>query len=228
MLFKYILIFHIVGSLIADEDLHRNFTNGINRSPFPWPCYQATCNCIYPKCANSGYPILGGLDIIQYFTTFKFQNGSWNEAEIGKFADGLYSSQYGGFLFYFLSVRNKLIFDTNPLRYVPQFGGYCSWGIATEFCSSRDPFPWSNTCLGPKIFVGAWTILDDKLYFFLGNKLKDMFKRDAKRSIRAGNERWNSWFGTSGIHLNTHCYSFSRDRLHSCTNKSLTTHTLIL
>ena len=32
-----------------------------------------------------------------------------------------------------------IFFAQNPSKFVPQFGGFCSWGVAAEFCPS---YPW--------------------------------------------------------------------------------------
>ena len=41
---------------------------------------------------------------------------------------------------YFIRVNIIIwFFSQNPSKFVPQFGGFCSWGVAAEFCPS---YPW--------------------------------------------------------------------------------------
>lgn len=35
--------------------------------------------------------------------------------------------------FHFKNAANKAAFEADPWRYAPQFGGFCAWGMATEW-----------------------------------------------------------------------------------------------
>lgn len=49
----------------------------------------------------------GGVDFVQYFTTFKVDSGVYNESMVGKAGDSTINATYNGHLFHFLSVENK-------------------------------------------------------------------------------------------------------------------------
>jgi hypothetical protein len=45
--------------------------------------------------------------------------------------DTIYSV-FKGYKFQFLTVENKALFDAAPDKYIPQFGGFCAWGMSEE------------------------------------------------------------------------------------------------
>ena len=100
------------------------------------------------------------------------------------------------------------MFDENPSQYTPQWGGFCSWGIAGEYCPQ---YPWDKGCLGPSGNWGHWTIQknsqgQEHLYFFLFDEAKTKFMADPDTYIKQGDARWNAWYVPSDSYLSTHCY----------------------
>lgn len=55
-------------------------------------------------------------------------------------------SLLGVYEFWFRSASNMKKFQRDPWKYVPQFGGFCSWGIATEW--KEQGWPWDKDFLG--------------------------------------------------------------------------------
>ena len=109
------------------------------------------------NCADVSIPVLGGLDVIQYFTDFKdSETGKYNETIIGQLGMPSFQSTYNNFLFNFISAENQKLFETNPSAYIPQFGGFCGWGVGGEFCPE---YPWAADCLGPSGNWGHWYVL---------------------------------------------------------------------
>ena len=122
------------------------------------------------NCADPSIPVLGGVDVIQYWTDFKNSEGTYDETQIGQLGIPSYQSTYNNFLFNFISADNKALFDTDPATYAPQFGGFCGWGVGGEFCPT---YPWAADCLGPSGNWGHWTIQNNKLYFFYKEEAKE-------------------------------------------------------
>ena len=163
------------------------------------------------NCSDMATPVLGGLDFVQYFTDFINSDGSYDEDKLGLAGSSEFKSVYNSYTFYFLSVENKQIFEANPSRYVPQYGGFCSYGMAAEYCdptNGEKEFAWSATCLGPSGNWGQWTIYNDKLYFFMGGK--PTFINNEAALVANGDERWASW-GFDNNFFNTNCYSANAD-----------------
>lgn len=49
--------------------------------------------------------------------------------------------------------------QSNPGKYTPAFGGFCSWGISHEII-------WNPGNLGPQADPNFWLIHDDRLFLF--------------------------------------------------------------
>ncbi len=165
------------------------------------------CSCqLRFSCTVENSPVLGGVDFVQYFTTFKLDDGSYNETNVGLVGSEYFNSTWNNYLYYFLSQDNKDTFDSSPEGFIPQYGGFCGWGISSEYCPN---FPWDVSCLGPPGNWGHWTILNDKLYFFFEDSVKLAFVEDSSLYIDQGDTRWESWFAassTSTVIMNTNCY----------------------
>ena len=159
----------------------------------------ASCPDNLPQCSQSDHPVLGGLDIIPYF---------YNNTYKGERGDDNIISVYNGFKYLFSNIEHKNMFDSNPQQYLPQYGGYCAWGVAGEYCPE---YPWSVDCLGPS---GNWnhgTVLSQKLYFFLYEEAMEKFMANVDDNIEAGDERWSVWFSTIDDYMNTDCYVSNAD-----------------
>jgi hypothetical protein len=100
-------------------------------------------------------------------------------------------------------LENKKIFEKSPSSYIPQWGGFCSWGISAEYCPK---YAWDSDCLGPPGNWGVWTIQENRLFFFLKSEAKDKFMEDVIDYIDDGDNRWNEWFQGSVAPFSTDCY----------------------
>src|SRR5713226_7586497 len=103
--------------------------------------------------------ILKGHDVVAYFTDKADRPGS-----------PAIKSVYKGVTFRFASPEHKALFDQAPEKYIPQFGGYCTNGIAYAI-------PWGGD-------TDIWEIFDGKLYMFGGRGSHDAFMRDAQHGAR--------------------------------------------
>lgn len=158
------------------------------------------------KCTDSATPVLGGVDVVNYFTAFKKADGTYDEDQVGIVGSSSFVSSYMGYQFHFVSEENKKLFEASPAKYAPQYGGFCTWGMSTEFCPSH---PWSTDCLGPFGNWAHWTIQDDKLYFFWFGDARDKFRESDKASLIAtADARWAEWYGGGKEAVfSTNCYS---------------------
>ncbi len=106
-----------------------------------------------------------GYDCVSYFTK--------QEAEQG---DNKFLYRWNDATWYFSSRENMVLFKANPEKYSPQFGGYCSFAVSTGFTAKIDP--------------NAWTIIDDKLYFFNDQSFKDKWMTNPKENLEKDIEQW--------------------------------------
>lgn len=85
--------------------------------------------------------------------------------------------KYKGGTWLFASAENKTLFEANPTKYAPQYGGACAWREAQDGVEVYGD---------PKI----WTLLDGKLYLNYNNKVNRLWKKDIPGFIKTANEYW--------------------------------------
>jgi YHS domain-containing protein len=106
-----------------------------------------------------------GYDPIAYFAEMKPVKGL---AE--------FHAEYQGSTFYFSSAANRDTFAANPVKFAPQYGGYCAFGMAKGYKAVIDP--------------DAFTVVDDKLYLNFSESVRSQWKLDIPGYIRKANANW--------------------------------------
>jgi YHS domain-containing protein len=86
------------------------------------------------------------------------------------------SADYKGGKYLFATEVNRDMFKVNPEKYVPQYGGYCAYGVAVGKKFDIDP--------------SSWRIVDGKLYFNLNPVILQKWTADVKGYIRKSEENW--------------------------------------
>jgi len=109
--------------------------------------------------------MLKGHDVVAYFTQ-------------GKHLPGVpqYKSEHEGVTFRFASAEHKALFDKEPAKYLPQFGGFCATGIAYAI-------PWGGS-------ADTFAFIDGKLYIFGGQRSKDAFLLDVPGNRQLAEKYW--------------------------------------
>ncbi len=110
--------------------------------------------------------MLSGHDVVSYFTTGKHAQG-----------DAKFASTYENVNFYFASAEHKALFDKEPTKYIPQFGGYCANGVVYGI-------PWGGD-------ADTWRIEGGKLYIFGGRQSKDAFELDVPGNLKLAQKYWD-------------------------------------
>ncbi|MFT5502655.1 MAG: YHS domain-containing protein [Gammaproteobacteria bacterium] len=83
---------------------------------------------------------------------------------------------WSGVSWHFKSAENKTLFEANPEKYAPQYGGYCAWAASQNTVAGIDP--------------EQWTIVDGKLYLNYNREVKGKWLVDTSKSIADGNKNW--------------------------------------
>ena len=109
--------------------------------------------------------MLKGHDVVAYFTQNKHALGS-----------AQFSSVYEGITFQFASAEHKALFDKEPAKYQPQYGGYCANGIVYGI-------PWGGD-------ADSWRMIDGKLYIFGGAGSRDGFLIDVPANTKLADKYW--------------------------------------
>jgi YHS domain-containing protein len=109
--------------------------------------------------------MLKGADVVAYFTQSKYVQG-----------DVKFKSDFEGVTFRFSSADNKALFDKEPQKYMPEYGGYCANGIVYGI-------PWGGD-------GDTWKMIGGKLYIFGGQGSKDGFEVDEARHLQLADKYW--------------------------------------
>lgn len=108
---------------------------------------------------------LRGYDPVAYFTAGAPTEG---RAE--------FSASHAGVTYLFASAANRDMFKANPVKYAPQYGGFCAMGAALEKKLDGDP--------------AAWYISNDKLYLNVNRNVQKKWLEDVPGNNRKADEVW--------------------------------------
>ena len=116
--------------------------------------------------------VVGGYDVVAYHTAGKPTKGS-----------AKYSASYQGATWHFASKDNLERFKSEPAKYAPAYGGWCSAGASKGKKVPTKP--------------DLWAIVDGQLYLNSSPKAhNDLFLADTEGVIRKGESNWKRIFAT--------------------------------
>ncbi len=87
-----------------------------------------------------------------------------------------HSATYDGASYYFTSVENREAFEANPVAYLPQHGGFCSFGVSVGKKFDGDP--------------DQYLVADGKLYLFLNAETRAAFLKDVSGTAKTADDQW--------------------------------------
>ncbi len=108
---------------------------------------------------------LSGYDPVAFFTEHKAVNG-----------DPGITAKHDGASFLFASKSNRKLFNRNPEKYAPQYGGFCAFGASVNAL-----FP---------VDISTWQIRNGKLYLNLNQEILKAFNKDLNGAIAKANKNW--------------------------------------
>ena len=94
--------------------------------------------------------------------------------------NGEFSYKWKGATWYFISNNNLNAFKADTEKYVPQYGGYCAWGMSRGYKAKVDP-------------LNAWTILDGKLYLNYSKNIKNKWLPEKEKLIKKADTNWKNF-----------------------------------
>lgn len=118
-----------------------------------------------PATFATGDGAIRGYDPVAYFIM--------GEATPGKTR---YSTKWQGAIYRFSSAENLALFKSDPVRYAPQYGGYCAYAMSRGAVANTDP--------------EAWSIVNGKLYLNFSLAVQKRWQKDIPGHIRAANNNW--------------------------------------
>jgi YHS domain-containing protein len=106
-----------------------------------------------------------GYDVVAYFTDGAPAAGS-----------DAFTATHEGATYRFASAEHRDAFLANPGQYIPQFGGFCSYGTSLERKVDSDP--------------RQWRILDGKLYLNSGPMAQTLWLQDEAGTAAKAASAW--------------------------------------
>lgn len=87
-----------------------------------------------------------------------------------------YTATHDGVAYYFASADNKAEFEADPTAYLPQNGGFCTYGVSVGKKFDGDP--------------SFAAIIDQRLYVFLNEEIYNAFNKDRAGTIAKAETNW--------------------------------------
>jgi YHS domain-containing protein len=147
LFYSFITIF-LIGSMVA-------YFYGITPTSFG----------LHSKVYTSSKIAMDGYDIVNYYLKRTANKG-----------DVTFNYKLNDNNWFFTSSYNKKAFEAKPHRYMPQYGGYCTYMMSLGFTYPPDP----------KI----WRMHNGKLYFFKDQEAKDKAIADWNNVIAQAKLHW--------------------------------------
>ena len=111
-----------------------------------------------------------GYDVVAYFTQ--------NQPTLGR---AKHSTVYKDATYRFASEEHLDAFEDDPEKYLPQYGGYCAYGVAVGAKFDGDPH--------------LWRIVDGKLYLNLNEDVQKTWERNIPGYIKKADRNWTKIAG---------------------------------
>lgn len=122
-----------------------------------------------PVYATNGIAI-NGIDPVAYFTEEKPVEG-----------DAAHAVEWNGATLLFASAENMQMFEANPDKYAPQYGGYCAYAVSKGYTATTDP--------------KAWSVYNDRLYLNYSRSVRALWSVDKDGHIASADANWPGVLG---------------------------------
>lgn len=106
-----------------------------------------------------------GYDVVGYFTDGKPVKGNGEHVVV-----------HNGVNYLFANDEHKKLFEASPEKYLPQYNGWCAFGVSVNKKFISDPT--------------VWKIVDGKLYMNLSRQVYDMWIKDTAGNIKKADANW--------------------------------------
>ena len=122
-------------------------------------CAEKPVNTTFTWVAIKGY------DPVAYFTVGQPTEGSRD-----------FRHEWNGAEWRFATAANRDLFKADPVKYAPQYGGYCAWAVSRGYTAGIDP--------------EAWKIVNHRLYLNYSLKVQTQWSVDISGNIARAEENW--------------------------------------
>jgi hypothetical protein len=87
-----------------------------------------------------------------------------------------FTHEWMGAKWRFASAEARDSFVNHPLKYAPQYGGYCAWAVSQNYTANADP--------------EAWKIVDGKLYLNYNKSVQNKWQMDVTGNVSKADANW--------------------------------------
>ena len=108
---------------------------------------------------------------------------------LGNRIDGVatFTAEHDGVAYYFSSAESMKKFKANPSAYVPENGGFCTYGVSVGKKFDGNP--------------KYAAVIDNKLYLFLSQDIFRAFQKDKAGTIKKAEKNWKKIRSTAATKL---------------------------
>ena len=130
------------------------------------PAWAADEHNVVPGLTAAGAPLgLHGIDPVAFVQLGNRIEGSAQHAAV-----------HDGVSYYFATEVNRQAFVDAPARFVPQNGGFCTFGVSVGKKFDGNP--------------RYAAVVDGKLYVFLNEDILKMYQKDPRGTIAKADKNW--------------------------------------
>ncbi|HET6371787.1 MAG TPA: YHS domain-containing (seleno)protein [Candidatus Polarisedimenticolia bacterium] len=108
---------------------------------------------------------IDGFDPVAFFTDSKPVNGS-----------PTITATHQGAVYFFATEEHRRLFEENPARYKPQYGGFCAYGVG-------------HGALAP-VDINTWQVRNGKLYLNFSPDVLKLFNAEFDANVAKAEKNW--------------------------------------
>lgn len=137
-------------------------------------CLFASVGVAGPQYVDRTGFAVSGYDVVAYFGLPQTKVGVTQVKPVAGRQD--ITADYNGATFAFSSDKNRALFLENPSKFVPQYDGHCSYGVAVGNKVPGNP--------------ELWRIVDGKLFLNITVDVEATWERDIPGYVTKANRKW--------------------------------------
>jgi YHS domain-containing protein len=112
---------------------------------------------------------------------------SYHARGVAAHGSATHAAVYDGATYYLESAANKKLFEENPKKYIPSFGGFCAYGVSVAKKFDGDP--------------QIWKIVEGRLHLNLNQEVHKAFLADLPGAIKKADHAWPTIAGKAAAEL---------------------------
>lgn len=89
---------------------------------------------------------------------------------------------------YFINEMHRDAFSNDPMKYAPQYGGYCAYGVSNGYKA--------------EVSIACYTVFDNKLYFNFSPYIQTFWRANKGRLISKADREWQAISNEKPISVN--------------------------